>query len=326
MAKVPVDKIRDVISSGKDASAQRDESVRVAVFVDPATPEPLAAAVRDAFMPELPTGLIHVERLEPTGRVVPNRGTDIAVVVSGGGDELVRKAVVALLEAGIPTAVAAESALDAPRAETLEAARAGIPYIVASGTTPQAMLDRLAAWIVRVSDKDLAFAANFPFMRRAKAEQLIRSCAAQNAAIGAVQIIPGADLPVMTANQAKLALDIACVYGRDVSPARVPELVGVIGSAFGLRTVARELVGLVPVGGWALKAGVGYSGTLALGAALIGRFEVADGISEQEGPAWSVISGVRSAAEKIKPLVIRAKGGTSSSTAVAVSGADGTNA
>ena len=40
---------------------------------------------------------------------------------------------------------------------------------------------------------------------------VITACAIQNATVGAINLIPGSDLPIMTANQAKLALDIAGV-------------------------------------------------------------------------------------------------------------------
>ncbi|HZL05295.1 MAG TPA: hypothetical protein VFE45_07730, partial [Coriobacteriia bacterium] len=39
------------------------------------------------------------------------------------------------------------------------------------------------------------------------------------------------------------------------------------------RTVARQAIGIVPVLGWAIKGGMGYGGTVAMGKAAIAYFE-----------------------------------------------------
>ena len=48
---------------------------------------------------------------------------------------------------------------------------------------------------------------------------------------------------------------------------RALELLSVLGAGFGFRTIAREMLDLVPVAGWAIKSGVAYSATKALGKA-----------------------------------------------------------
>jgi hypothetical protein len=56
----------------------------------------------------------------------------------------------------------------------------------------------------------------------------------------------------------------------------LPEVAATLGAAFGLRAVARELlVGLSPGVGWALKGGVAWAGTRALGEAARWRFALA---------------------------------------------------
>jgi uncharacterized protein (DUF697 family) len=79
---------------------------------------------------------------------------------------------------------------------------------------------------------------------------------------------------VLTLNQARLVLRIALAYGQEVDGARLPELLGVVGAGFGLRTVARELLDFVPVAGWAAKGAVAYAGTKALGEAARRYFEL----------------------------------------------------
>jgi uncharacterized protein (DUF697 family) len=44
-----------------------------------------------------------------------------------------------------------------------------------------------------------------------------------------------------------------------------------VGAGLGLRTVARALLDVVPVGGWAVKSAIAYSGTRALGNAAVWR-------------------------------------------------------
>ena len=51
-----------------------------------------------------------------------------------------------------------------------------------------------------------------------------------------------------------------------------PELAGTLGAAFGLRALARELLDMLPVAGWALKGTFAYAGTRALGEAARARF------------------------------------------------------
>jgi uncharacterized protein (DUF697 family) len=90
--------------------------------------------------------------------------------------------------------------------------------------------------------------------------------------IGALPI-PGADMPVMTANQARMVLNIAAAYGEELSMDRARELLGVLAAGFGLRALSRQAVKLVPVGGWAASAVIAYSGTVAMGRASILYFE-----------------------------------------------------
>ena len=69
--------------------------------------------------------------------------------------------------------------------------------------------------------------------------------AVQNAGIGLVPLLPGADMPVMTLNQAKMVLQIAAAYGQPMGKDRVKEVAPVVASAFACRALARELIGLV---------------------------------------------------------------------------------
>ena len=69
-------------------------------------------------------------------------------------------------------------------------------------------------------------------------------------------------------------LRIALAHGAADRPRRaLPELLGVVGAGFGFRAVARELLDLVPVAGWAVKGAVAYAGTKAVGEAAVRYFD-----------------------------------------------------
>lgn len=138
-----------------------------------------------------------------------------------------------------------------------------------------AALDRrMGEWVVAACrEKRLALALSFPFVRRPLSLEAVGATSLQNAGIGLVLFIPGADMPLMTLNQAKMLLRIAAAYGEPMSAARAKELAAIVAGGFACRSVARQVVGAVPGIGWAVKAGVGYAGTKAMGLAAIEYFE-----------------------------------------------------
>jgi uncharacterized protein (DUF697 family) len=112
-----------------------------------------------------------------------------------------------------------------------------------------------------------------PSIRRTYCDHVVLTNAGQNGIIGVVVIIPGADMPAMTANQIRMVLKIAHAYGEELSVDRALEILSVVGVGFVLRTVARQALDFVPGFGWAVKGAVGFSGTIALGQAAIAYFE-----------------------------------------------------
>jgi uncharacterized protein (DUF697 family) len=112
-----------------------------------------------------------------------------------------------------------------------------------------------------------------PCVRRTYCDHVVLTNAGQNGVIGVVVVIPGADMPAMTANQIRMVLKIAHAYGEELSIDRAIEILSVVGVGFVLRTVARQALDFVPGFGWAVKGAVGFSGTIALGQAAIAYFE-----------------------------------------------------
>jgi len=121
--------------------------------------------------------------------------------------------------------------------------------------------------------KGIALAARAPIFRRIAASRIIHHASAQNGLIGAVTILPGADMPLLTANQLRMVLKIAAVYNEELTLTRLKELITVVGTGFTLRALARQLLDLVPGVGWVVKGAVAFTGTEALGLAAQKYFE-----------------------------------------------------
>ncbi len=128
--------------------------------------------------------------------------------------------------------------------------------------------------LVRVADDRAGtLAAHLPAIRRSYCDHVILANAKQNGVIGVVVIIPGADMPAMTANQIRMVLQIAAAYGEEIGFDRALEIISVVGSGFVFRALARQALAFVPGFGWAIKGAVGVSATLALGRAAVAYFE-----------------------------------------------------
>ena len=207
------------------------------------------------------------------------------------------------------TANEAPNAAAAEAASAAEAAIEDIEHALPVETEPAdaepipldaegaATLDRrMGEWIIAAcKDKRLAFALAFPFVRRPLSLDAVRATSVQNAGVGVVVFIPGADMPIMTLNQAKMLLQIAAAYGQPLSAERIKELAAVVGGAFLFRNIARTAVGVVPVLGWAIKGAVGFAGTEAMGHAAIEYFE-----------AGGDIVGVASVVQKARDEAVEA--------------------
>ena len=145
------------------------------------------------------------------------------------------------------------------------------------------LAEALAQCVTARPDLRIALARCVPAFRPAAVGSLIAESAKENAKIALLSALPGVvpatafllpatalgDMLVLTKNQALLLLQIAAAYGKEVDlRARTRELLPVVGSAFGWRAAARELIGLVPGGiGLVVKGSIAYAGTYTVGRA-----------------------------------------------------------
>jgi uncharacterized protein (DUF697 family) len=155
-----------------------------------------------------------------------------------------------------------------------------VPYVLATDIVhvPPGQgfpLEKIGAVVAhRLGDAAIPLAARLPVLRDPVCDALVARFSKKNAVIAAAVFIPGVDLPILTLNELRLVTRIALAHGAELDGSRFPELLGVVGAGFGFRAIARELLDAIPVAGWAVKAGVAYGGTRAIGEAAQRYFEV----------------------------------------------------
>ncbi|GAB4467238.1 MAG: hypothetical protein OHK0029_39110 [Armatimonadaceae bacterium] len=137
-------------------------------------------------------------------------------------------------------------------------------------------------------DMAIALARRFPRFRVPACNFMIQAISRVNAQIAVISALPGvlpwtsiflpassvADVILLTKNQLVLVMRLAAAHGQRPGYRQVKELVGTFASAFGWRTLARQLAGFVPAGiGLVLKGSIAYSGTVAIGKAALWYYQ-----------------------------------------------------
>jgi uncharacterized protein (DUF697 family) len=148
-----------------------------------------------------------------------------------------------------------------------------VPYVLATDVVPcpagagfpvEALAGVVAA---RLGDEAIGLAARVPALRQPVCETLVERFSRVNGIAGVAIFVPGADFPVLTLNQIRLVLRLAAAHAVELDQRRVPEILATVGAGLGFRTVARTMLAVVPVAGWAVRGAVAYGGTKALGEA-----------------------------------------------------------
>jgi uncharacterized protein (DUF697 family) len=148
---------------------------------------------------------------------------------------------------------------------------------------PNELIDDLRSRIVtRLSHRQMAIGRYLPAFRKQAAAALISQTSRANAEFALLSNIPamipvvgnlmavGADFLVLTKNQLMLIYKLAALHGRDLDqPWQIyGEMLPVVGVGILWRTVARELVSLIPfAAGTIPKVMIAYAGTAVAGQA-----------------------------------------------------------
>lgn len=181
--------------------------------------------------------------------------------------------------AGAPTAADEEELKRAKRAKVpAVVVQTGteafdVPYVLATDVVvcrpgagfPVEEIARAVA--ARLGEAGTGLAARLPVLREPLCRELIESFSRKNGIAAVAIFVPGADFPVLTLNQLRLVLRLAAAHGVEVDQQRAPEVLATIAAGLGLRAVARQVLGAIPVAGWLVKGGIAYAGTRAVGEA-----------------------------------------------------------
>jgi uncharacterized protein (DUF697 family) len=135
-------------------------------------------------------------------------------------------------------------------------------------------------------DLALALSRQFPGFRAAVTDRIIFSVARENALFAIATALPNivpslmelpwafgefaSDTAFLTANQVRMAFQIAAACGHDVGlTEQKGSILAIIGAAFGWRALARELAGKIPLGeGLIPKGAIAYAATFVTGKGL----------------------------------------------------------
>jgi uncharacterized protein (DUF697 family) len=253
-------------------------------------------ALTEGAAPEAAGYLVETVELEAGGSALPldgNGSVGVAVLVAGSQElaaESFKSRLAQASEAEVPVVLVLTEAPGIQMA--FPGAGVGPRRIVGIAPDGTAPADVLAEAVVDAAGEGaVALASRLPALRDEACGQLITHTARQNAVVGVLFFLPGTDMPVMTLNEARMVLRIAAAHGEPVGKERALELLGVVGSGFGLRAAARQLLNFLPGPGWAIKGGVAYSGTQAIGRAAQAYFD----------------GSVRLTPSRLAPLVDRVK-------------------
>ncbi|MBV9470588.1 MAG: hypothetical protein JO316_18690 [Abitibacteriaceae bacterium] len=151
--------------------------------------------------------------------------------------------------------------------------------VLAEAQDQELIQKRLVPALVSAAESNLrlAIARQFPIARAPIVDQLIEEAARANAiyaaSSGVAEAIPilnltlnAADLLILSKNQLLMSYKIALAAGKQGQTKELMgEVVGVVGSGFLFRQVARQLVGLIPIVGIVPKIAVAYAGTWVVG-------------------------------------------------------------
>lgn len=264
MAKLPLD-LTKALDAWKEVGAQAQQAAGVLLAGDPR----LVGLAQERFSTGGTVPATWIGSLSELANLAPTAG-EIALVF-----------VPAEVEAEARAALAQSNSEKGALLVVDEGSQAtGKSTYLGNGYTRLSFSDTPAGWrwvfgacAQAAGSRVVALGSRYPALREAAARQVVYRTVGQNALVGLAFFVPGADMPAMTLNQAKMVLAVANVYGQGIDRERAIELAGVAGVGFGLRALARYLAPANKVAAWAVKGVTGYVATMALGLAAMRYFE-----------------------------------------------------
>lgn len=116
----------------------------------------------------------------------------------------------------------------------------------------------------RLGDEAIAAARRHPRLRGPIADEIVRRASVRAALLSGLPFATSEFL-ILGALQVRMVGEIAALYDDQVDAEAVAQAAAVVGAGFGWRTVARSGTSAIPLAGPALRAGIAYGSTRALG-------------------------------------------------------------
>jgi len=260
---------REIYRMLKDARDEADASADVVLVGD--------ASDTAAILDWLREGARETFRVAPPGDTNGfSKETDLVIYTLSGSNTIgpaFRESAAVCNSFGLESMALIDSAEMNEAAQAAKQVEAELAFDLSPGRvrffdprTPVEDARQVLGYIVdHLGKKQINLAAALPCVRPLIVADIIAGTANENGVIGAMNFLPGTDMPLLTANQMRMVLNIAASHGIALSLRRARELLFVLGGGFTFREAARQVVGLVPVAGWAVKGAVAYSGTRTVG-------------------------------------------------------------
>jgi uncharacterized protein (DUF697 family) len=276
----------------------------------------------------------HIGRTVNVSRLAAQAGESVAIVVCGPGAlafiEALRSAgrerdgsilhAASVEEAhriagGSLAGIVYSAQESANGAQVPEHGRDPAVFVACPVELPQLRKQLLPDIVKAMRPHEVALGAAIPAFRPAVAASLTHDCAMTCLKIAAASavadhipvlgfltgsIASAGDTIALTALQMRMLLRIAAAYGKRPTPARLAELLPVVGGGFVWRTIAREASGFIPIAGIPIKAAIAYAGTLVVGQVAAHYYETG-----LHMPSSAMRAAYRAAAERAQRLIRR---------------------
>ena len=188
----------------------------------------------------------------------------------------------------------------ATSATTIHIVEEGMPQLVGAFVYERARPDRVISAILKqYPDLKLALARKYPAFRECVSDDIIFNVSKENAVFSVATSVPAlmpvlalpwavgefaSDTAFLTMNQIRMAFMLAAAHDEIIGYRQQKgEIASMFAGAFGWRAIARELIGVIPMGGGIVpKAGIAFAGTYVVGLSLTKYYRMGSAMTPAE--------------------------------------------
>jgi hypothetical protein len=157
----------------------------------------------------------------------------------------------------------------------------------------------ISAILKQYPDLKLALARKYPAFRESVSDDIIFNVSKENAVFSVATSVPtlmpvlalpwavgefASDTAFLTMNQIRMAFMLAAAHDEVIGYRQQKgEIASMFAGAFGWRAIARELIGIIPMGGGIVpKAGIAFAGTYVVGLSLTKFYRMGSAMTPAE--------------------------------------------